>query len=152
MVFKLHLIINRGGGIVKASFSPGNQDDRKQLELMVKNLFGKVFGGYISQELFQQLLEQGIFMVTRVKNNIKIKLMSMLDEILLLKRSLIKSMFAKIKLLGKLEHSRHISVTNDLVYMLSALINYQISDNKPSIKSLLIVLNSMLSEYETRVD
>ncbi len=41
---------------------------------MVKNLFGKVFGGYISQELFQQLLEQGIFMVTRVKKNMKIKL------------------------------------------------------------------------------
>ncbi len=29
-VLKLHLIINRGGG-----------DDRKQLELMVKNLFGQ---------------------------------------------------------------------------------------------------------------
>ena len=26
---KLHLIINRSGGIVKASFSPGNKDDRK---------------------------------------------------------------------------------------------------------------------------
>ena len=74
---KLHLIINRGGGIVKASFSPGNKDDRKQLELMVKNLFSKVFGdrGYISQELFQQLLEQGIFMVTRVKDNMPNKLM-----------------------------------------------------------------------------
>ncbi len=75
---KLHLIINRGGSIVKASFSPDNKDDRKQLELMDKNLFGKVFGdrGYISQEFFQQLLEQGIFMVTRVKKNIKIKLIA----------------------------------------------------------------------------
>ncbi|KJV91148.1 transposase DDE domain protein [Rickettsia bellii str. RML Mogi] len=73
---KLHLIINRAGGIVKASFSPGNKDDRKQLELMIKNLFGKIFGdrGYISQKLFQQILEQGVFMVTRVKKNMKISL------------------------------------------------------------------------------
>ncbi len=87
---KLHLIINRAGGIVKASFSPGNKDDRKQLELIIKNLFGKVFGdrGYISQQLFLQLLEQGIFMVTRVKKNMKNKLMSMLDKILLLKKAL----------------------------------------------------------------
>ncbi|WP_083787737.1 MULTISPECIES: IS982 family transposase [spotted fever group] len=137
---KLHLIINRAGGIVKASFSPGNKDDRKQLELIIKNLFGKVFGdrGYISQQLFLQLLEQGIFMVTRVKKNMKNKLMSMLDKILLLKKALIESVFSKIKLLGKFEHSRHRSVTNAFVHMVAALINYQMSDNKPSITSLLI--------------
>ncbi len=107
---------------------------------MIKNLFGKVFGdrGYISQQLFQQLLEQGIFMVTRVKKNMKNKLMSMLDKILLLKRALIESVFSKIKLLGKFEHSRHRSVTNAFVHMVAALINYQMSDNKPSITSLLI--------------
>ena len=44
----------------------------------------------------------------------------------------------KIKLLGKFEHSRHRSVTNAFVYMVAALINYQMSDNKPSITSLLI--------------
>ena len=52
---------------------------------MIKGLFGKVFGdrGYISQELFQELLEQGIFMVTRVKKNMKNKLMSLIDKMLL---------------------------------------------------------------------
>jgi len=136
---KLHLIINRSGGIVKASFSSGNKDDRAQLRLMVKGLFGKVFGdrGYISRELFCELLEQGIFMVTRVKKNMKNKLMSLVDKILLLKRALIESVFAKIKLLGKFEHSRHRSVTNAFVHMVAALISYQLSDNKPSIKSLL---------------
>ena len=60
----------------KASFSPGNKDDRKQLKLMVKDMFGKIFGdrSYISQQLFQELLEQGVFMVTRVRKN---KLMSL---------------------------------------------------------------------------
>lgn len=136
---KLHLIINRSGGIVKASFSSGNKDDRAQLRLMIKGLFGKVFGdrGYISQELFCELLEQGIFLVTRVKRNMRNKLMSLIDKVLLLKRALIESVFAKIKLLGKFEHSRHRSVTNAFVHMVAALISYQLSPNKPSIKSLL---------------
>ena len=53
--------------------------NRKQLELMVNNLFGRVFGdfSYISQKLLQQLLEQGIFMITRVRQNMKNKLMPM---------------------------------------------------------------------------
>ena len=52
---KRHLIINRTGNIAKASFSPGNKYDRKQLELVINNLFGKVFGdrSYISQTLLQ---------------------------------------------------------------------------------------------------
>ena len=122
---KLHLIINRSGGIVKASFSSGNKDDRKQLKLMIKDMFGKIFGdrGYISQQLFQELLEQGVFMVTRVRKNMKNKLMSLVDKALLLKRALIESVFGKIKLLGKFEHSRHRSVTNAFVHMVAALIN-----------------------------
>ena len=99
-------------------------------------MFGKIFGdrGYISQQLFQELLEQGVFMVTRVRKN---KLMSIVDKALLLKRALIESVFSEIKLLGKFEHSRHRSVTNAFVQMVAALINYQLSDDKPSISSLL---------------
>ena len=87
---KLHLLINQRGGIIKVSFSSGNKDDREQLKLMIKGLFGKVFGDrrYISQELFRELLEQGIFMVTRVKKNMKNKLMSLIDKILLLQTSI----------------------------------------------------------------
>ena len=57
-------------------------------------------------------------MVTIVKKNVKNKLMSMLDKILLLKGALIESVFSKIKLFGKFERSRHRSVTNALVHML----------------------------------
>ena len=136
-------MINQRGGIIKASFSSGNKDDRAQLKLMIKALFGKVFGdrGYISQELFRELLEQGIFIITRVKKNMKNKFMSLIDKILLLKRALIESVFGKIKLLGKFEHLRHRSVTNAFVHMVAALISYQLSDNKPSIKSLLHLQN-----------
>jgi len=55
----------------------------------------------------------------------KNKLMSLVDKALLLKRALIESVFGKIKLLGKFEHSRHRSVTNAFVHMVAALIvNY----------------------------
>ena len=33
---KLHLLINQRSGIIKASFSSGNKDDREQLKLMIK--------------------------------------------------------------------------------------------------------------------
>ena len=50
---------------------------------MVKNLCGKVFGGCsgdILQKLLQQLLEQWTLMVTKVGQNMKNKLMPMLDK------------------------------------------------------------------------
>ena len=53
-----------------------------------------------------------------------------------LTRALIESVFGKIKLLGKFEHSRHRLVTNAFIHMVAAFINYQLSDNKPSITSL----------------
>ena len=43
--------------------------------------------GYISQELFNKLLVNGIQLVTKIKNNMKNSLMSMADKILLRKRA-----------------------------------------------------------------
>jgi len=39
--------------------TPGNIDERKVVNLITENLFGKLFGdkGYIKQELFDQLLK-----------------------------------------------------------------------------------------------
>jgi len=106
---------------------------------MTTGIFGKIFGdrGYISQELFTDLHSQGIQLITRVKRNMKNILMPMADKVMLLKRALIESVIGKLKFLGKLEHSRHRSVINAFSHMLSCLINYQLQDNKPSIKNLL---------------
>ena len=59
------------------------------------------------------------------------------DKVMLLKRALIETVIGKLKFLEKLEHSRHRSVTNAFSHMLSCLINYQLQENKPPIKSLL---------------
>ena len=136
---KLHLIINLEGGIVKASFSSGNKDDRMHFKTMVSNIYGKVFGdrGYISKPLFDELLEKGIQLVTRIKKGMKNILMSITDKLTLLKRTLIETVIGRIKLLDKFEHSRHRSPTNAFSHMVACLINYQLLEQKPSIKSLL---------------
>jgi hypothetical protein len=97
---------------------------------MIKGFFGNFFGNkrtFRTRNLYGQESEK----------NMKNKRMSLIDKILLLKRELIESVFGKIKLLGKFEHSRHRSVTNAFVHMVVALTSYQLSDNKLSIKSLL---------------
>lgn len=136
---KLHLIINPEGGLVKASFSSSNKDDRTHFKMMIADIHGKVFGdrGYISQELFDDLWDKGIQLITRIKKNMKNILMPITDKLMLLKRTLIETVIGRIKLLDKLEHSRHRSPTNTFSHMVACLINYQLLEQKPSITSLL---------------
>lgn len=60
--FKLHLIVNDQGELLKFYLTPGNVDDRKPVPHMTRQLWGKLFGdkGYISQALFAQLFERGV--------------------------------------------------------------------------------------------
>lgn len=136
---KLHLVIDPCGNLIKVSFSSGNKDDRKALRQMITGIFGKMFGdrGYVSKELFEDLYSQGIELITRVKKGMKNMLMTMMDKVMLLKRALIETVIGKLKFLGKLEHSRHRSVTNAFCHMIANLINYQCQDDKPSIASIM---------------
>ena len=136
---KLHLIINLEGGLVKASFSSGSKDDRAHFKTMISDIYGKIFAdrGYISKALSDELLTQGIQLVTRIKKNMKNILMSVTDRVMLLKRTLVETVIGRIKLLDKFEHSRHRSPINAFSHMLASLINYQLLDKKPSINSLL---------------
>ncbi len=74
--FKLHLIINDRGELLAFKLTPGNVDDRKPVPEMAQDIFGKLFGdrGYISQDLFEQLYEQQLQLITRYKKNMKQKL------------------------------------------------------------------------------
>lgn len=87
--------------------------------------------------VMNSIIQFRIQLVTRVKKNMKNMLMPITDKIMLLKRALIETVIGKLKFLEKLEHSRHRSVKNAFSHMLSCLINYQLQENKPSIKSLL---------------
>ena len=133
--FKLHLVINDQGDLMAFKLTAGNIDDRKPVPDLVKNLVGKLFGdrGYISQELFEKLFQQGLQLVTRLKSNMKNKLMPLIDKILLRKRSLIETVNDQLKNISQVEHTRHRSVWNFMVNILGALVAYALQPKKPSL-------------------
>ena len=133
--FKLHLIVNDRGELLAFCFTAGNVDDRNPLPDMVKGLFGKLYGdkGYISQKLFELLFDQGIHLVTRIKRNMKNKLMSLFDKIMIRKRAIIETIHDQLKNISQIEHTRHRSPVNFLVNVIAGLIAYTHKEKKPSL-------------------
>lgn len=134
--FKLHLVINDKGELMAVKLTVGNMDDRKPVIDLVKDLTGKLVGdkGYISQELFEKLLQQGLQLITRIKSNMKNKLMPLIDKLLLRKRALVESVNDQLKNISQIEHTRHRSVWNFLSNLLAGLIAYALQPKKPSIQ------------------
>ena len=135
--FKLHLIINDKGEILSFCLTSGNVDNRNEavLDSLTKEIFGKLFAdrGYISQKLFEKLLKRDITLVTRAKKNMKNKLMNLYDRLMLRKRTVIESVNDFLKNICDIEHSRHRSIINFLVNLVSALAAYSFLPKKPSI-------------------
>ncbi len=90
--FKLHIIVNDMGELMAFKMSKATTDDRVVLPKMAENLTGKIIGdkGYISQKLFDQLYEKGLQLITKIRKNMKNKLVLMIDKILLRKRGIRK--------------------------------------------------------------
>lgn len=133
--FKLHLLINDLGELVACCLTAGNVDDRKPVPHLLQGLRGKVFGdrGYISQALFADLFAQGGQLITKLRKDMKNKLLSLMDKLLLRKRSLIETVNDQLKNISQIEHSRHRSVTNFLVNLVAGLIAYTYQPKKPSL-------------------
>jgi transposase len=132
--FKLHLVINEQGELLGLTLTPGQVDDRRPVRQLVRHLWGKLFGdrGYISQELFEQLWEQDLQLITKLKRNMKNKLMPMLDKVLLRKRALIECVNDQLKNISQIEPTRHRSATNGIVNMVAAVVAYTFQPKKPA--------------------
>ena len=137
--FKLHLMINDKGEILQFAITQASVDDRVPLkkEGFLKGIFGKLFGdkGYISKKLFDTLFKdgEGIKLVTGLRNNMKNRLMDLLDKVLLRKRSLIETVNDELKNICQIEHSRHRSVWNFITNLMGGLIAYSFFPKKPSL-------------------
>jgi hypothetical protein len=133
--FKLHLAVNDQGELLACCLTAGNVDDRAPVPHMVKNLHGKLFGdrGYISAPLTELLFEQGLHLITRLRKNMKNKLMHLSDKLLLRKRAIIESIIDQLKNISQIEHSRHRSPTNFVVHLIAGLISYCHQDKKPGL-------------------
>jgi hypothetical protein len=133
---KLHLIVNDRGEILACRVTAGNVDDRKPIPELCKELFGKLIAdrGYISQALFEQLLDTfGVQLITRIKSNMKNRLMPLIDKLLLRKRSIIESVVDQLKNISQIEHTRHRSPINCFINVLAGLIAYSHQPIKPDL-------------------
>lgn len=133
--FKLHLLCNDRGEIITFCLTGANVDDRnpRVWKVFAKELYGKVFAdrGYISPALFDFLFENGVHLVHGLRSNMKNRLMPMYDKIMLRKRLIIETVNDLLKNKAQLVHSRHRSVPNFLVNLVSVLAAYCFFDNKP---------------------
>lgn len=134
--FKLHITTTEKGELLSAQITKGNVDDRHVIKSICKKLKGKLFGdkGYISQKLFEEMLKEGLRIVTALRTKMKPKLMCFEDSELLKKRSMIESVFHILKDILLVNHTRHRSPVNFLINITAALCAYCLYPNKPSIK------------------
>jgi len=134
--FKLHLVINHLGEIIAFDLTPANVNDRKPLQHLVRDIFGKLFGdkGYLSQSLADELREKGIGLITSIRRNMKPQLLTLYDKLLLKRRSIIETINDQLKNIAYIEHSRHRSPNNFFVNLVSGLIAYCFQPNKPSVQ------------------
>jgi len=133
--FKLHLVINEVGELLAGRLTVANVDDRVPVPALVAKVHGKVFGdrGSISQALFATLFAHGVQLITKLRKDMKNKLLPMLDKLLLRKRSVRETVNDQLKNISQIEHSRHRSVTNFLVNLVAGLIAYTYQPKKPSL-------------------
>lgn len=133
--FKLHLLINDQGELLNVCFTPGNASDLKPVPKLTQRLFGKLVGdkGYISQPLFEQLFGHGLQLITRLKRNMKNKLIPLFDKLLLRKRAVVESVIDQLKNISQIEHSRHRSVINYFTEIIAGLIAYTYQEKRPSL-------------------
>jgi Transposase DDE domain len=133
--FKLHLIINDQGELLNVCFTPGNVSDQTPVPKLTQKLFGKLVGdkGYISQALFEQLFVRGIQLITRIRKNMKNRLMLLWDKLLLRKRAVVETVIDQLKNISQIEHSRHRSVANYFTEIIAGLIAYTYREKRPSL-------------------
>jgi hypothetical protein len=136
--FKLHLVVNDQGELLSLRLTAGNVDDRRPVERLIKELFGKLFAdkGYISRELFERLFfndERQLQLITKLKKGMKNRLMPLFDKIMLRKRSIIESVIDQLKNISQIEHTRHRSAVNFFVNLIAGLIAYTWREKKPSL-------------------
>lgn len=135
---KLHLIINEKGELINFCFTSGNISDNNSqvMALLCQDLHGQLYGdaGYISQKVFEMLYEQGLSLFTKIRKNMKNKLVTLEQKYYLKKRSLVETVIDILKYICDLSHTRHRSIDNCFSNMLGSLAAYTFLDHLPSIK------------------
>jgi hypothetical protein len=83
--------------------------------------------------LHDLLLGQGLELLTKIRKNMKNRVIRLWDKLLLRKRSLIETINDQLKNLSQIEHTRHRSVTGFMVNLVAGLVAYSSRPTKPSL-------------------
>ncbi len=133
---KLFLVINPVGQLVKFTLTPGNVADNnvELLKKLFKGLKGKMFGdkGFITK-IASYFQENGLHIITKIRNNMKNKLMATEDKFYLRKRGVIESVLDIMTSICDIEHTRHRSPVNAIAHLFAGLAAYSYLDRLPSI-------------------
>ena len=91
-------------------------------------------GASLSQALAEQLFTtQGLLLITKLRKNMRERVLAASDKLLLRKRAIIESVNDQLKNICQIEHTRHRSPYNFLVHLLAGLIAYCHQPKKPSL-------------------
>lgn len=136
--FKIHVICNQIGGIVKLRLTTGKTADnnhellRKLLSDILANIYGdKGYNSAISEEL----AEKRANLIAKPKANMKKKQLTLEQKHFIRARAVIESIFEILTHCYHVEHARHRSPKNFLVNLWTAFIAYAFKERKPSAKS-----------------
>lgn len=131
---KTHLVINELGQIVNFMLTPANVSDNNDdlLRKNLKGLKGQCFGdkGYLTK-LFEEFYLQGLILITKIRKNMKNKLIKINDKFNLKKRALIESVNDILMTVFDIDHTRHRSPINAMAHTFGGLIAYCFYDTKP---------------------
>lgn len=104
-------------------------------------LFGDKW--YISQNLFQELFQKNIKLITPFKKNMNNKLLELWKKLMLRKRSLIETVNDQLQNISQIVHSRHRSPINFIVNAIAGLIAYTWQEKKPKLQLEKDEINSL---------
>jgi hypothetical protein len=82
---------------------------------------------------FSSSTESVINRITKLRKNMKNKLLPLVDKLLLCKRSIIETVNDQLKNISQIEHSRHRSPFNFFVNLIAGLVAYTFREKKPSL-------------------
>ena len=135
--FKLFIVINGLGELATAFLTKGNVADNNGsvMRRLFKRLKGLAFAdkGFINAKVAEELMSGGLRLITKVRKNMKNKLLEMDHKLMLMKRGVIESVNDILKTVCDIDHTRHRSPVNMLVNTYAALIAYSTLERKPTI-------------------
>ena len=75
----------------------------------------------------------GVQLITGLRKNMKNRLMSLHDKLVLRKRAIVESVIDQLKNISQIVHSRHRSISNFLVNLMAGLLAYTFQPKKPAL-------------------